>query len=81
MARVQGLETEQVDAEDIRQVFARQEKSYGAVLYNHAVLARRPGIFRGFRAMWDGLESSGLIGTRLACLVNVRVAALVGCGL
>ena len=72
---------EQVNDGNIVQVLARQQQRYGAVLPNHAVLARRPDIFRGFRAMWDGLEASGLLGARLACLINVRVAALIGCGL
>ena len=72
---------EQVREPEIQRVLERQETTYGAVLENHAILARRPGIFRGFRAMWDGLEESGLLGARLACLVNVRVAALIGCGL
>jgi hypothetical protein len=81
MARVQGLAREQARDAEIRAVFERQEKSYGVVLENHAVLARRPAIFRGFRAMWDGLEASGLVKPRLACLINVRVAALIGCSL
>jgi hypothetical protein len=80
MPRVEGLDKGQV-APDLRQVFERQEHTYGAVLYNHTVLARRPGIFRGFRAMWDGLSEDPLLPARLADLVNVRVASLVGCGL
>lgn len=78
--RVRGLEKEQVAA-DLRQVFDRQEQRYGSVLHNHQVLARRPSIFRGFRAMWDGIEESGLLPARLLDLVNLRVASLVGCGL
>jgi hypothetical protein len=78
--RVNGLEKQQV-AEDIQQVFDRQEQRYGSVLHNHQVLARRPSIFRGFRAMWDGIEESGLLTARLLDLVNVRVASLIGCGL
>jgi len=81
MPRVSGLAEDQPRDANIAGVFARQRARYGEVLVNHAVLARRPSIFRGFRAMWDGLEASGLLGTRLACLVNVRVAALIGCGL
>jgi hypothetical protein len=81
MPRVRGLEKEQVNDVEILRVFERQQLSYGAVLENHAVLARRPPIFRGFRAMWDGLEESGLLGARLDCFVNVRVAYLIGCGL
>lgn len=64
MPRVQGLNKDEV-GDEIRRVLERQEQRYGAVLYNHMVLARRPGIFRGFRAMWrepvSGL-SNGLAG-------------------
>jgi hypothetical protein len=81
MSRVSGLAREGVKHADIARVFDRQVERYGEVLPNHAVLARRPAIFRGFRAMWDGLDESGLLGERLACLVNVRVASLIGCGL
>ncbi len=72
---------EEIGEGDIARVFERQMERYGEVLPNHAVLARRPAIFRGFRAMWDGLEESGLMGARLACLINVRVATLIGCSL
>jgi hypothetical protein len=81
MARVQGLEKDQVRDPEIRRVLESQERNYGAVLENHAVLARRPSIFRGFRAMWEGLEQDSLLGTRMASLVNVRVAERIGCSL
>ena len=81
MSRVRGLKKEEVDDAEILRVFERQEENYGGVLENHAVLARRPAIFRGFRAMWDGLEEESLLGTRLACLLNVRVAGRIGCSL
>lgn len=80
MPRVTGLNMEQVSGE-IRAVYERQERTYGAVLYNHTVLARRPGIFRGFRAMWDGLDENALLPARLRHLVNIKVASLIGCGL
>ena len=80
MPRVEGLSHEQVGAGE-RQVLERQAETYGAALYNHRVLARRPAIFRGFRAMWDGLEENALLPARLRDLVNVKTAALAGCGL
>jgi len=80
MPRVSGLGKDKVSG-DARAVYDRQEKSYGSVLYNHTVLARRPAVFRGFRAMWDGLEENALLAPRLRDLVNVRVASLIGCGL
>ncbi len=66
---------------DVRAVCERLGERYGSVPYNHAVLARRPSIFRAFRGMWDGLEASGLLPARLVDLLNVEVASLIGCGL
>ncbi|HLY19542.1 MAG TPA: hypothetical protein VKR61_20080 [Bryobacteraceae bacterium] len=80
MTRISGAAPERITPE-ARRVFERQEQFYGAVLHNHAVLARRPAIFRGFRAMWDGLEEDALLPARLRDLVNLKVATLIGCGL
>ena len=80
MARIAGLEVESLPA-DARRVCDRQAQRYGTAFYNHLVLARRMPIFRGFRAMWDGLEESGLLAPKLADLVNLHVASIVGCGL
>jgi hypothetical protein len=79
MPRISGAEKD-VPAE-LRAVLDRLNERYGSVPFNHAVLARRPLIFRGFRAMWDGLEASGLLPRRLVDLLNVKVARLIGCGL
>jgi hypothetical protein len=81
MARVRGLAKQEVGDAEILHVFERQEQTYGGVLENHAVLARRRPIFRGFRAMWDGLEESGLLGARLPSMLNVHIAAQIGCSL
>jgi len=80
MARISGVSRDEAGPE-ARRVFERQERFYGAVLYNHAVLARRPAIFHGFRAMWDGLEEDALLPARLRDLLNLKVATLIGCGL
>ena len=80
MPRISGVRPEDAFP-DARRVFQRQEQFYGSVLYNHAVLARRPGVFRGFRAMWDGLEENALLPARLRDLLNLKVAMLIGCGL
>lgn len=66
---------------DVRAVCDRLKERYGSLPQNHAVLARRPSVFRAFRGMWEGLEASGLLPARLVDLVNVRVASLIGCGL
>ena len=63
----------------MRRVFEAQTKKWGAPLLNHLVYARRPSIFRGARAMWGGIDESGLIDPKLQALVNRRVAFHNGC--
>ncbi len=63
----------------VKQVLEAQTQTWGAPLLNHLLYARRPSIFRGARAMWTGLDSSGLIDDGLKALVNRRVAFLNGC--
>jgi hypothetical protein len=78
MARIAGVEPAEADGY-IKRVCAAQAQRWGAPLLNHLLYARRPSIFRGARAMWQGLDESGLIDARLQALVNRRVAALNGC--
>lgn len=78
MARIEGVVPAEVD-DYTRRVFEAQAKKWGAPLLNHLVYARRPTIFRGVRAMWTGLDGSGLIDARLQALLNRRVAWLNGC--
>jgi hypothetical protein len=78
MARVAEVELDEVDAYT-RRVLEAQTKTWGAPLLNHLLYARRPTIFRGVRAMWTGLEASGLIDGALQALINRRVASLNGC--
>ena len=76
--RIKGVRPEEADGY-ARRVFKAQTEKWGAPLANHLVYARRPTIFRGARAMWQGLDGSGLIDPRLVALVNRRVAAINGC--
>jgi alkylhydroperoxidase family enzyme len=76
--RIKGVRPDEADAY-ARRVFEAQAEKWGAPLANHLVYARRPTIFRGARAMWQGIDGSGLIDPRLRALVNRRVAALNGC--
>lgn len=78
MARISGIEPEAAEGY-VGRVLAAQTKRWGAPLLNHLLYARRPTIFRGARAMWGGIEASGLIDARLQALVNRRVAALNHC--
>ena len=78
MARISDVEADH-GQEPIKAVFEAQTKKWGAPLLNHLLYARRPTIFRGVRAMWAGLDSSGLIDGKLVALINRRVAAINGC--
>ena len=78
MARIDGVDPDLAQG-PIKAVFEAQTKKWGAPLLNHLLYARRPTIFRGVRAMWTGLDSSGLIDGKLISLINRRVAAINGC--
>jgi hypothetical protein len=78
MARVKDVNPEKVES-SIRKVLEAQKERWGAPLLNHLIYARRPTLFRGVRAMWTGLDASGLIDPRLVALINRRVAYLNGC--
>jgi alkylhydroperoxidase family enzyme len=78
MARVADVSLELAD-NYTKNVLNAQAKEWGNPLLNHLVYARRPSIFRGARAMWTGIEASGLIDSALRALINRRVAFLNGC--
>ena len=78
MARVANANIEGAD-KHIKTVLEAQAKDWGDPLLNHLVYARRPSIFKGARAMWIGIEASGLIDPGLRALINRRVAFLNGC--
>ena len=76
--RIPGVDPEQAEG-PIRAVFNAQAERWGAPLLNHLLYARRPSIFRGARAMWTGIDQSGLIDGKLQALINRRVAYLNHC--
>jgi hypothetical protein len=78
MARVEGVDPGRTEKR-VRAVLEAQAKRWGGPLLNHLVYARRPTIFRGVRAMWGGLDASGLVDPGLVALVNRRIATLNGC--
>lgn len=78
MARIPNADIEHAEPH-IKNVLGAQTKAWGAPLLNHLIYARRPSIFRGARAMWTGIDASGLIEASLRALINRRVASLNGC--
>jgi alkylhydroperoxidase family enzyme len=78
MARIEGVREGEAEPY-VRRVLEAQARKWGAPLLNHLIYARRPSIFRGARAMWNGIGASGLIDARLQALINRRVASINGC--
>lgn len=76
--RIPGVDPDKADG-PIRAVFNAQTERWGAPLINHLLYARRPSIFRGARAIWTGIDQSGLIDQQLQALINRRVAYLNNC--
>ena len=79
MARIDGMDASRIQDEYAGKVLAAQAKTWGGPLLNHLLYARRPTIFRGVRAMWTGIDASGLVDAGLRALLNRRVAALNRC--
>jgi hypothetical protein len=78
MARIPGVNPDEAEG-PIRATFEAQARKWGGPLLNHLIYARRPSIFRGARAMWAGIDASGLIDAPLQALLNRRVASHNGC--
>jgi hypothetical protein len=60
---------------------AAQVKAYGTVLNSTRQVAHAPQVALGAAAMSRELSHSRLVPARVAHLVNLRVAAIVGCPL
>jgi alkylhydroperoxidase family enzyme len=78
MSRIAGADPAALDA-SIRRVLEAQAALWGAPLANHLVYARRPTLFRAFRAVWNSLNRDAVLDERLVALVNRRVAGINGC--
>ena len=79
MARIDGVDASRIQDEYAGKVLAAQAKTWGGPLLNHLLYARRPTIFRGVRAMWTGIDASGLVDAGLRAQLNRRVATLNRC--
>ena len=62
-----------------KEVFERQMAEHGFVFNTSKIYARRPTIMRGLNLLQEGVDASGLLGTDLKAMVNVRVASINGC--
>ncbi|MGH9968182.1 MAG: hypothetical protein ACREBG_10180 [Pyrinomonadaceae bacterium] len=78
MARIADVDLEHAERY-VTDALKAQEKTWGAPLLNHLLYGRRPTIFRGARAMWTGIDASGLVDAGLRSLLNRRVASINHC--
>ena len=78
MARIRPLKEEEVLPEN-RGRFESNQAKFGTVLNSTGVYAYCPPILNGVTAMGAGIEGSGLLSRQLHCLLNIRVASMVGC--
>ena len=60
MLRINGVSKEDAPQE-VREVFAAQEKQYGAILNTAKVYGLRPTIQKGVQALQAGIVASALI--------------------
>jgi hypothetical protein len=79
MSRVHALTREEA-APDVRSLYDANMKAFGQILNTTGIWAHRPSIQLGVKALADGIQHSGLLGDKLRCLINVRIASQVGCG-
>ena len=78
MLRIKGVAKE--DAPDeVRQLFAEQEKQYGSILNTARVYGLRPTIQKGVQSLQQGILASGLIPADLRHLLCMKAASINGC--
>jgi len=78
MLRINGVSKEDAPQE-VREVFAAQEKQYGAILNTAKVYGLRPTIQKGVQALQAGIVVSGLISAELRHLLCMKAASINGC--
>ena len=79
MDRVHPLTRDEASP-DVRALYDANLKAFGQILNTTGILAHRPTIQLGVKALADGIQRSGLVSDKLRCLLNVRIASQVGCG-
>lgn len=78
MSRIHPLTRDEA-APEVRAIYDQNLTAYGQVMNTTGVYAYRPTIQLGVKALTEGIKASGLIPERLRCLINVKVASLIGC--
>lgn len=78
MLRIKGATKEQAP-EEVRKIFAEQEKQYGSILDTARIYGLRPTIQQGVKALQAGILASGLISAELRHLLCMKAASINGC--
>ena len=78
MPRIDPVQFSDADP-NVRDYMTRDESIFGKVLSTTRTYGHAPEVLRGARSLDAGITASGKISPLLRKLVNVRVAALIGC--
>ena len=78
MPRIRQITLEDA-APQVRAIMERNLETFGRVLPSTEVYGHAPSIQEGAQALNAGITAAGRISPQLRSLMNVRVAAIVGC--
>ena len=78
MPRVREI-TDPGDDPILREVFAKEQETFGFLFNTSKVQAHTPGIMKAAKQLSVAVERSGLLPPQLLALVYLRVAVINGC--
>jgi len=78
MPRIRPITLDEAEPQ-VRAAMERNLEVFGRVLPSTEVYGHAPSVQEGARALDAGITASGRISPELRSLMNVRVAATVGC--
>jgi alkylhydroperoxidase family enzyme len=78
MPRVREI-TDPGDDPILREVFAKEQETFGFLFNTSKVQAHTPGIMKAAKQLSAAVERSGLLPPQLLALVYLRVALINGC--
>ena len=78
MPRIRPITLEEA-APQVKAIMERNLETFGRVLPSTEVYGHAPSIQEGAQALNAGITDAGRISPQLRSLMNVRVAAIVGC--
>ena len=78
MPRIRPITTEEA-VPQVRAAMERNIEAFGRVLPSTEVYGHSPSVQEGAQALNAGITAAGRISPELRSLMNVRVAATIGC--